>query len=122
MGLLRGAAALLPSGGPLILYGPYRRAEVATAPSNRPDTFISRKGVTLSLLKADVEFPPGTVIMEDPPTHTMHRGLMSRIFTPRRMAALEDQGVIGRVPDAAARAGRDHAAAVVTAALRGRLQ
>lgn len=35
LGLLRGAAALLPSGGPLILYGPYRRAEVATAPSNQ---------------------------------------------------------------------------------------
>ncbi|HEY5723007.1 MAG TPA: DUF938 domain-containing protein [Allosphingosinicella sp.] len=34
LGLLRGAAALLPSGGPLILYGPYRRAEVVTAPSN----------------------------------------------------------------------------------------
>ena len=34
LGLLRGAAALLPSGGPLILYGPYRRADVITAPSN----------------------------------------------------------------------------------------
>ena len=34
LGLLSGAAALLPPGGPLILYGPYRRAEVATAPSN----------------------------------------------------------------------------------------
>jgi SAM-dependent methyltransferase len=34
LGLLRGAGGLLPSGGPLILYGPYRRAEVPTAPSN----------------------------------------------------------------------------------------
>ena len=34
LGLLRGAGALLPPGGPLILYGPYRRAGVATAPSN----------------------------------------------------------------------------------------
>ena len=33
-GLMRGAARLLPPGGPLILYGPYRRAGVATAPSN----------------------------------------------------------------------------------------
>jgi len=33
-GLLRGAAAILPPGGPLYLYGPYRRAGVATAPSN----------------------------------------------------------------------------------------
>jgi SAM-dependent methyltransferase len=33
-GLMRGAARLLPPGGPLVLYGPYRRAGVATAPSN----------------------------------------------------------------------------------------
>jgi SAM-dependent methyltransferase len=33
-GLMRGAAAILPPGGPLYLYGPYRRAGVATAPSN----------------------------------------------------------------------------------------
>ena len=33
-GLMRGAARLLPPRGPLILYGPYRRAEVPTAPSN----------------------------------------------------------------------------------------
>ncbi|TFI57877.1 DUF938 domain-containing protein [Sphingomonas parva] len=33
-GLMRGAGRLLPPGGPLILYGPYRRAEVPTAPSN----------------------------------------------------------------------------------------
>jgi cytochrome P450 len=53
------------------------------------DTFISRKGVTLALLQADVEFPPGTVIMEDPPTHTIHRRLLSRMFTARKVAALE---------------------------------
>lgn len=34
LGLLRGAARLLPPGGPLVLYGPYRRAGVPTAPSN----------------------------------------------------------------------------------------
>lgn len=34
LGLLDGAVWLLPVGGPLILYGPYRRAEVPTAPSN----------------------------------------------------------------------------------------
>jgi SAM-dependent methyltransferase len=33
-GLMRGAGALLPPGGPLILYGPYRRADTPTAPSN----------------------------------------------------------------------------------------
>ncbi len=33
-GLMRGAGALLPPGGRLFLYGPYRRAGVPTAPSN----------------------------------------------------------------------------------------
>jgi cytochrome P450 len=34
---------------------------------------------------------PAVILFEDPPLHTMHRGLMSRVFTPRRMALLEDQ-------------------------------
>ncbi|HEY0621465.1 DUF938 domain-containing protein [Sphingomonas sp.] len=34
LGLLDGAARVLVPGAPLILYGPYRRAEVETAPSN----------------------------------------------------------------------------------------
>lgn len=34
LGLLRGASHVLPAGAPLILYGPYRRAGVPTAPSN----------------------------------------------------------------------------------------
>ena len=33
-GLLRGAGRLLGTGAPLCLYGPYRRADVETAPSN----------------------------------------------------------------------------------------
>jgi hypothetical protein len=34
VGLMRGAGRLLPEGGPLVLYGPYRRMGVPTAPSN----------------------------------------------------------------------------------------
>lgn len=34
VGLMRGAGRLLPAGAPLILYGPYRRGGVQTAPSN----------------------------------------------------------------------------------------
>lgn len=34
LGLLRGAARLLPAGAPLVLYGPWIRAGVETAPSN----------------------------------------------------------------------------------------
>ena len=34
LGLLDGAARLLASGAPLIMYGPWLKADVATAPSN----------------------------------------------------------------------------------------
>ena len=51
--------------------------------------FISGRGGILELIKADIEFPSGTLIFEDPPAHTVHRGLLSRVFTPRRVAALE---------------------------------
>jgi cytochrome P450 len=51
--------------------------------------FISGRGGILELIKADVELPPGTLIFEDPPAHDLHRSLLSRVFTPRRVAALE---------------------------------
>jgi cytochrome P450 len=54
-------------------------------------TFSSTHSDILDVIKAGVTLPPGVILFEDPPTHTMHRGLMSRVFTPRRMAALEDQ-------------------------------
>jgi SAM-dependent methyltransferase len=34
VGLMRGAGRVLAAGAPLVLYGPYRRGETATAPSN----------------------------------------------------------------------------------------
>jgi SAM-dependent methyltransferase len=34
LGLLAGAGRSLPAGGPLVLYGPYRREGVSTSPSN----------------------------------------------------------------------------------------
>jgi cytochrome P450 len=55
------------------------------------ETFISGRGGVLELIKSGIEIPPGTVIFEDPPTHTIHRGLLSRMFTPRKVAALESQ-------------------------------
>src|SRR4051794_3837308 len=54
-----------------------------------PATFISGKGGILELIKAGIEMPPGILIFEDPPTHTIHRRLLSRMFTPKRVAALE---------------------------------
>ena len=53
------------------------------------DTFISGRGAILEIIKADIEMPPGVVIFEDPPTHTIHRSLLSRVFTPKKVAALE---------------------------------
>src|SRR6478736_3744416 len=54
-------------------------------------TFSSTRSDILDVIKAGIDLPPGVILFEDPPVHTMHRGLMSRVFTPRRMAALEDQ-------------------------------
>jgi cytochrome P450 len=54
-------------------------------------TYISSRGGILELIKAEIEMPPGVFIFEDPPQHTMHRGLLSRVFTPRKMNALEPQ-------------------------------
>ncbi len=54
-------------------------------------TFISGRGGILEIIKADVEMPPGTFIFEDPPLHTMHRTVVQRIFSPRRMNGLEER-------------------------------
>jgi cytochrome P450 len=54
-------------------------------------TFSSARGGILELIKADIEIPQGVFIFEDPPVHSMHRSLLSRVFTPRQMNALEPQ-------------------------------
>ena len=53
------------------------------------ETYISGRGAILELIRADLEMPPGVFIFEDPPVHTVHRGLLSRVFTPKKMNALE---------------------------------
>jgi cytochrome P450 len=52
---------------------------------------ISGRGNILEVIKADPKIPRGIFINEDPPTHTVHRALVSRMFTPRKMKALEDR-------------------------------
>jgi cytochrome P450 len=54
-------------------------------------TYISGRGSVLELIKANIEIPPGSILFEDPPTHDLHRGLLSRVFTPKKMQALEPQ-------------------------------
>jgi cytochrome P450 len=67
-----------------------RHADVEAGLKNWP-TFSNCRSDILEILQSGMELPPGVVLFEDPPLHTMHRGLMSRVFTPRRMAQLEDQ-------------------------------
>ena len=52
-------------------------------------TYISSRGAILELIKANLPLPAGTLIFEDPPLHSIHRSLLSRVFTPKKMAALE---------------------------------
>ena len=54
------------------------------------ETFPSYRGVTLDILRSGMEFP-GTLIFEDQPTHSIHRALLSRVFTPRRVSTLEPE-------------------------------
>jgi cytochrome P450 len=52
-------------------------------------TFSSARGAIVELIKANIDIPPGTVIFEDPPIHDIHRKLLARMFTPRKVNALE---------------------------------
>jgi cytochrome P450 len=54
-------------------------------------TYISGRGGILELIRANIEMPPGVLIFEDPPLHSVHRGLLSRVFTPKKMARIEPQ-------------------------------
>lgn len=55
------------------------------------DNLSSAKGDILEVVKAEPEMPLGVFINEDAPLHTVHRLLVSRAFTPRKMKAIEDQ-------------------------------
>ncbi|MGH9047653.1 MAG: cytochrome P450, partial [Acidimicrobiales bacterium] len=54
-------------------------------------TYSSARGSVLEFIKAKAQTPPGMFIFEDPPDHDLHRGLLSRVFTPRRLGAIEPQ-------------------------------
>jgi cytochrome P450 len=53
------------------------------------ETYRSGRGTLLELIRADFEVPSGLVLFEDPPVHDVHRALLSRVFTPRKMQAIE---------------------------------
>jgi cytochrome P450 len=52
---------------------------------------ISGKSDILEYIRAGIDWPHGFFIFEDPPAHTKHRGVLSRVFTPKKMDALEPQ-------------------------------
>ncbi|MGX9792843.1 cytochrome P450 [Mycobacterium sp. MMS18-G62] len=52
-------------------------------------TFSSARGVVLEIIKSGMEIPPGLLIFEDPPIHDIHRNLLARAFTLRKINALE---------------------------------
>jgi cytochrome P450 len=57
-------------------------------------TLSNSRSDILDIIKAasaGMQLPGGVILFEDPPLHTMHRSLMSRVFTPRRMNALEGE-------------------------------
>jgi cytochrome P450 len=67
-----------------------RFADVEAALKERR-IFSSKKGVILEMIKADFEMPPGTLIHDEPPLHTAHRQMLSRVFTPKAMSSIEPQ-------------------------------
>jgi cytochrome P450 len=72
-------------------YGFYalsRYADVARDLHNF-ESYKSGRGTTLDILLNNVDVPPGIILWEDPPMHDLHRRLLSRVFTPRRMEAIE---------------------------------
>jgi cytochrome P450 len=53
------------------------------------ETFSSARGAIIELIKANIGIPPGVIIFEDPPIHDVHRKLLARMFTPRKINDLE---------------------------------
>ena len=51
--------------------------------------YSSARGTLLELIKSGMQMPPGTIIFEDPPAHDIHRSLLTRLFTPRKINAIE---------------------------------
>jgi cytochrome P450 len=69
-------------------YALSRFADVEEA-STAWQTYSSAKGIQLEMVKRGHPVPPGLFIAEDPPEHDMHRLILSRAVTPRRVLALE---------------------------------
>lgn len=71
-------------------WGLSRYADIDAA-LREPHKLSSAKGDILEVVKADPVMPPGVFINEDPPLHTIHRALVSRAFTPKRIREIEEK-------------------------------
>ena len=60
------------------------------AASRDPKTFSSAHGTVLEIMTPNPTDTQEIMIFMDPPEHTRYRRLVSKAFTPRRMASLED--------------------------------
>jgi cytochrome P450 len=65
------------------------RFDDVLAASLDTETFSSARGITLDSIGEPIPFP--IMIMMDPPLHDAFRKVVSRAYTPRRIAALEDR-------------------------------
>jgi cytochrome P450 len=71
-------------------YALSRFADVKAALTD-PESFRSHRGVILEMIQQNVEIPPGTLIHDEGQLHTIHRSLLSRVFTPKALTAIEPQ-------------------------------
>ena len=55
------------------------------------ETFSSARGAILEWIKGGLEVPSGILSFEDPPLHNIHRNLLARMFTPRKVTGLEEK-------------------------------
>jgi cytochrome P450 len=53
------------------------------------ETYRSGRGSVLEIIRANIAIPPGQILFEDPPVHDVHRGILSRVFTPKKMNGIE---------------------------------
>ena len=71
-------------------YALSRFADVSQGLVNH-ETFSSSRGAILEWIKAGLEVPSGILSFEDPPIHNIHRNLLARMFTPRKVDALQQK-------------------------------
>ncbi|MGF7236401.1 MAG: cytochrome P450 [Frankia sp.] len=55
------------------------------------ETYRSGRGSVLEIITQNISFPPGNILFEDPPIHDVHRRILARVFTPKKMLAIEPE-------------------------------